>query len=352
MRHIGSIANANEAETFSAYLTIQGVANQIELEENEYNVWVKDEDQLKNAIRLLEDYQKNPQDEKYKGVVEEARKRIDAEIEERKQAQKNIVNVRDRWPSGAKRRAPLTITLIVISCVVGLLTSFGYVPTDPSGAVDIKKTSAAMKALSFNYVEGEAARKIVNAKKSDDDIRLRFASLFRGEVWRAFTPIFIHFGAIHLLFNMIWMFILARLVEDRFGTPFFAIIVLLSALLPNLAGCAVPEAIDGHGPAYSNGNPAYIMGLLGGMSGVVYGVFGFAWIRGYLDPACGIRLAPSTIIIFIVWFFIGCTPLDEAWLNMSISNWGHGGGLVVGMAIAWISFQLDRAKFVNRSRKS
>src|SRR5205085_2056774 len=56
----------------------------------------------------------------------------------------------------------------------------------------------------------------------------------RGEVWRLVTPILLHFGIAHLVFNMIWLYQLGGLVELRKGHLAMAAIVLASAVVSNL----------------------------------------------------------------------------------------------------------------------
>ncbi len=88
-----------------------------------------------------------------------------------------------------------------------------------------------------------------------------------------------------------------------------------------------------------------------GMSGVVYGLFGFAWVRSTLDPSAGFLIPQSTVIILIAWMLLGFTPFDEQLIGMRMANWGHGAGLVVGMAVAFLSVQLNRSRTVKRSGK-
>ena len=64
----------------------------------------------------------------------------------------------------------------------------------------------------------------------------------------------------------------------------------------------------------------------GGMSGVVFAIFGYAWMKTRYEPSSGIMLPPTTIIFVLIYFVIcftgGLGP---------IANWAHGGGLVVGV---------------------
>jgi len=70
----------------------------------------------------------------------------------------------------------------------------------------------------------------------------------------------------------------------------------------------------------------------GGMSGVVYGLLGYIWIRGKLDPGSGLFLHRETVIMMIVWFFLCFT----GWVG-DIANGAHAGGLLIGMACGWLS---------------
>ena len=332
MRHIGSINDSSQAERFAAYLTTQGIANHVELEGDEHDGWIKDEDQLERAKNELQSFDTEPNHARYVNAVEQAEELLREKIENRKRMQKNVVNVRERWPKGVRRKAPMTITLIIISGIVALLTGFGF-----------NLESPANKALSFVSVEGERAAEIHEDRSSDDDLRYRLASVLRGEIWRVFTPIFLHFGPVHLIFNMIMLFQLGRLLEDRYGTLFFALLVVLAAVLPNLLQGIVPQAVEGSAPFFaktSDGQPILI-GSFAGISGVVYGLFGFAWIRSTLDPNCGFQLPAFTIVLFIGWLFLGFSNLDEQWLNIAMANWGHGGGLAVGMLVAYLSMQFS-----------
>jgi GlpG protein len=67
-------------------------------------------------------------------------------------------------------------------------------------------------------------------------------------------------------------------------------------------------------------------GLFGGMSGVNYGLFGYAWVRGRLDPGSSIWVAPNIALYMIGWFVI-CLFMTN------VANGAHAGGLIAGAAM-------------------
>jgi GlpG protein len=81
------------------------------------------------------------------------------------------------------------------------------------------------------------------------------------------------------------------------------------------------------GQTYIGNSPAF-----GGMSGVVYGLLGYIWVRGKCDPASGLYLHPSTVVMMLVWFFACLTGMIG-----HIANAAHGVGLVMGMAWGYLS---------------
>lgn len=141
-----------------------------------------------------------------------------------------------------------------------------------------------------------------------------YARLLAGELWRLWTPAFVHFGALHILFNGFWMFDLGAAVERTHGTRFMVALVGLSAAISNLAQLAL------------GGSPNF-----GGLSGVVYALVGHVWLRGRFDPASGLRLDSQTVVLLLGWLALGFTGF------MHMANYAHLGGLVVGCAFGYLS---------------
>ncbi|MEZ6093579.1 MAG: rhomboid family intramembrane serine protease [Pirellulaceae bacterium] len=256
MRLIGTLDDAQYAERFSAWLLAEGIENHVEKDSKQYQVWIKNEDQVKQAAKLLEEFVATPGDSKYSEAFARVAKIQRQEVEKRKAYQRNVVK------AGSNIRGagtPLTITLLVICCAVALLTRFGE---------DYESTwieSLAFTSVGIDEVF-DPNRPLTD---SLDENWLKLWSVTHGQIWRLVTPIFIHYGTTHLIFNMIWLFQLGRFIERREGTTWMAVLVFVSAAISNLVQVIAPW--DGLSLGI-NGNQQIIAGL-GGMSGVVYALF-------------------------------------------------------------------------------
>ena len=136
----------------------------------------------------------------------------------------------------------------------------------------------------------------------------------RGEVWRLFTPMFVHFGLPHLFFNMWWMLDLGTMIERRQSARLLLALVLVIAALSNFG-------------QYLIGGPVF-----GGMSGVVYGLIGYIWLRGKLDLTSGLFLHSTTVMMAMIWFVLCLVHVIP-----NVANTAHSVGLGVGIAWGYIS---------------
>jgi GlpG protein len=137
-----------------------------------------------------------------------------------------------------------------------------------------------------------------------------FGDVLSGEVWRIITPIFIHFGILHLLFNMMWLWDMGRALEILKGRLFLGLFVAVTGIASNLAQYVITQSPN-----------------FGGMSGVVYALLGYVWMQGRFNRAFGFALHQSTVIMMAGWFVLCWTGLLGP-----IANWAHTGGLLIGMA--------------------
>ncbi|MFZ6875555.1 rhomboid family intramembrane serine protease [Undibacterium sp. Di27W] len=178
----------------------------------------------------------------------------------------------------------VSIVLIALSALVALLSSFG----------------TSMQDLRPLFI-------------SDPD-QVGFASILSGQIWRVVTPAFIHFGPMHLIFNLLWVWDLGAVIENRKGPGFYLGFFLVAAVVSNIFQYLL------------SGNPYF-----GGMSGVVYGLFAYVWIRGRYDPAFKGIMRQATVNMMLIWFVLCWTGLLGP-----IANWAHSMGLLVGAVWAYL----------------
>ncbi|MBA3288969.1 MAG: rhomboid family intramembrane serine protease [Acidimicrobiia bacterium] len=136
------------------------------------------------------------------------------------------------------------------------------------------------------------------------DLGLFGVAIEQGEWWRLITSGFLHFGIIHIAFNMLLLFQLGQLLEPAIGRVRFALLYV-AALLGGSAGALILQPGEFHG----------------GASGAVFGLMGAAAIgmhlRGVNPFSTGIG-SVLLINLFITFTLPG------------ISIGGHLGGIVAG----------------------
>ena len=148
--------------------------------------------------------------------------------------------------------------------------------------------------------------------------------LVDGQLWRIITPIFIHFGIIHLVFNMMWLYDLGGIIETKWSSIRLLILVAIIGSISNAAQFVINGDFT-HGIQYANA-------LSGGMSGVVYGLFGYIWIRSIREPSLGLHLNRQTVIMMLGWLVYCMTGLMGY-----IGNTAHAVGLLVGIGAGLIA---------------
>lgn len=132
------------------------------------------------------------------------------------------------------------------------------------------------------------------------------------QFWRLLTPAFLHFSLMHLLFNLLWIWVAGGLIEQKHGRGTLLSLFFLTAILPNIAQYFVS------GP------------LFGGMSGVVYGLIGYVWLSDKLGFWPRLGLPKALIGFMLFWLMLGYSGL-LTWIGLgSIANTAHLAGLLSG----------------------
>ena len=303
MRQIATSGDEAAARKFCDYLLTLKIATRLLPEGQETGLWVCDEDKVDLARQEYQRFLEEPADPRYDKAPEAARALRRKEERKEKDYRARTTRLRDRidgTPSAADR--PLTIALIVVAVLVTLGSNFGDPPT-----------SAVAQALSIAPFEVFGKLTVWHG----------LDAIASGEVWRVVTPIFLHFGILHLVFNAMMMLSLGGRVEASRGTLRFLALVLVLAVASNVCQYYLQWDMGSNPPLSLRNSPRF-----GGLSGVVYGLFGYAWMKMRFAPGVGLGVSRETVLIMLVWFAVCLT----GYLG-PIANVAHAAGLVFGMAI-------------------
>jgi GlpG protein len=330
MRQVGTLTSETSARRFAAWLLAQRIEAHAEQEQSSWVVWVRDEDQLSKSREEFAHFCDHPDDAKYLGAEKSAEAVIRENEVRRRQAKGNVVEMRGRWGTsampGVNRKTPVVMMLIGVSAVVALLT-WNDTMERPEATQELGGTYRTLL-----FVDPLDAHRAPNGElRRQTDM---WASIRQGEVWRLITPIFIHYGLMHIVFNVMMLFSFGTAVEARRGPAFMLILVVLVAVLSN-AGQATEAMMRG------------IEERFGGLSGVCYGLFGYILIKSRFDDRERYFLSPGTTFLALAWLVLCILrefPAFRGFLDAlpSTANTIHVVGLITGAAIAYVPLVVKR----------
>jgi len=135
-----------------------------------------------------------------------------------------------------------------------------------------------------------------------------------GQTWRLVSPIFLHFGVLHMVFNGYALYLLGRMVENLYGSRRFLVLFMTSGVA-SIAG------------SYIGSDQMSV-----GASGAIFGLLGAAVLVGYKHKD---DIPPA----FRRFFGRGMMPWVLLNLGMGlmipgIDNWAHVSGLIAGVAVS------------------
>lgn len=138
--------------------------------------------------------------------------------------------------------------------------------------------------------------------------------ILAGEYWRLITPIFVHLGFSHILFNSFSLIIFAPALERTLGSFTFIIVYLVAGIAANIATLLI--------------QPAYFTHV--GASGAIFGLFGIylAFVffkKGLIHSNDQQIIIPIAVVSVIMTF-----------LQPNINITGHIFGLISGILIGKI----------------
>lgn len=373
MRIVGTLSHENHARRLSNYLISQGISNNCEVNFDalhghmSYQIWIHEEDKIKEATAIFVEFERNPSDRKFDAPMPEP-ERVPLEEDD---------PMEEKVPPH-RFGAHLTNLLIAICALVFFLNTLQQIPLRKEGLSEdtflitplqaelmydlppafeeLEKIIEKYEIADQKYTEvpSEVKAEIVKvtqapywkgvyswvvAKIKGEDTSPGEGPLFiqirKGEIWRLITPCVLHQDLLHILFNMLWLWYLGRPIEQRIG-PFRTLLL------------SVVAGVGANTIQYFMSGPFFI-----GYSGIVTALAGFIWMRERKAPWEGYPLNRATILFLL--FFIGAIFVIQvvAFLIQifsthnfapNIANTAHIVGALIGAYLGKFRFFSQRVK--------
>lgn len=377
MRLIGTLNNENSARRIASYLKQKGIDSNCEVSfdaktgQMSYLLWVLDEDKIPAATAEFDRFQKEPSNAEFDAPV--ALRMAEEEPDTVEDEEEEDAEVR----GAAGKKTPLTFALLILCAAIflfnamqefsmkeeGLQTVFLMTPIQAGLLYDLPPAIAALEEM-IKQKTVAAGQKIENlapevqarlqeiekmpfwrgcydwvvlkitGKDTSQAEGPLFARIRQGEVWRLFSPCVLHSEFLHILFNMIWLWVLGRPIEQRIG-------LAKTGLLSVAAG------VSSNTIQYLVSGPFFI-----GYSGIVMALAGFIWMRQRIAPWEGYPLNRTTVL-FLLLFVASMFVLSfvSFFLQIfttvafapNIANTAHIAGALIGALLGRYSFFAQRA---------
>jgi GlpG protein len=317
MRLIGHLTEKTNALTFSDFLYVQGIGNEVESEKEGWAIWIHGEDEVPRARELLEEYKTNPADPRYKKSAAQAENlKVQERLSEEDAKDRYFDKSRVFRETRSYRIGPLTVALVLV-CVGVTIAA-----TKNNHFVDL------FSITQFEYQSTIKGTQVVWTGG--------FPEIRAGQWWRLITPIFLHAGMVHLIFNSLAVLDLGSMIESRRGSLRLLLLVIVLAIVSNLAQYWIEL------PTFKDFSLKFLRGMPNfcGISGVAFGLMGYIWMKSRFDPDSGFFLNKQAVMMMLVWFgicFAGVLPVNFA-------NTAHTAGLLMGMGIGYGSSLLAKRR--------
>lgn len=385
MRLIKTFDTESLAGRCSLFLKKMRIENRIEIasEENlknkSYYLWIENEDKVEKARKYLEDFEKDPLNNKFDvslakiypqneddgdvvGMEESDKKQeVNPPLDKKKSFSLNKTELITSFiliicifvyllnlfqESDIKKRNPKLSYVILTPVQKALLFDVPYIlieldkviknfDFDPSKDLndqpkEVKEEIA--KIENKPYWQGFYNILISEKGFSDQFKKVKgtlFESLRKKELWRLFSPCLLHRDFLHLLFNMLWLWLLGRQMEGRLSKFKYIFFILIVGIVSNIF-------------QYFMSGPNFM-----GYSGVITGMVGFIYARQKIAPWEGYPLQKSVYLFLGVYvavmFLLSFVSFFSDFLGMdlfstNIANTAHIAGAVIGYLLGRMTF--------------
>lgn len=382
MRFIGKFSDPSKAESFSKYLTSEGVENRLEkIINNDWGsdnygtiaaaVWIIDEDQLDKAKLAIEQFHLNPDDVSFTVGTPPPPPESAPKLSHLKPAPKPPKSPK----KSTDRMGPITLYLLVLCSLLFLFNQYNapaltkitvglpYTPVlssplrkemlfdYPKAYTYIDKIVALFGADKYETVqqlppEGQAlfqkyletpiwqgiytySLEWFNPPKIPTPVGNFMEKIREGELWRTFTPCLMHADIFHLIFNMLWLAVLGRQMEAHLSKSRYIFFMLITGIITNFA-------------QYLMSGSNFI-----GYSGVICAMLAFIWMRQKKAAWEGYQMQQSAfsfVLFFVLAIFAAqavsflLEAANVTKLSINIANTAHIVGGICGALLGKLSF--------------
>lgn len=387
MRWIGKLDSEQQGQTFSSFLNQKNISHHIEVEKKtewensdygliQCQIWIDEENQVKEATDWLNLFKSHPEEALFHQTLLHS-----AGTLQDLSSFHSIESKLDSSPASSKTTAwqtqPLgfvTRLILAICCTLFILTQLtstkakipapfagwesftspveqallydfphfyelmqdlltSYSKTSPLSLEkfetnnqpliqELKKTPFWSGIYSLWFVKKEGVKQIIEATPLFEKIR-------QGEVWRLFTPALMHQDIFHIFFNMLWLLVLGKQIEQRLHFWPYIFFIITVGIFSNTA-------------QYLMIGPNFI-----GFSGVLCGMMAFIWTRQVQAPWEGYQIDRLTLIFMLI-FILGMAAIQllaffaERFFSLSfslnIANTAHVIGGLVGFLLGRLNY--------------
>lgn len=315
MRKIGELDHRANAIRFCDYLltkSISAMAETVDEGSDKWVIWIRDEDQMSLARQEFAEFRQQPDAAKYdvEKQAEQIRTQQQQVNQSRLKLQRKVGG--PAWGGAGTNltKTPRLTMAIVLICVVNFFVTDPGLERPPSSP-GVQVFEALKFVSTQDYIE------------SDGD---PLASIKKGEIWRVFTPNLLHANIMHLLFNMMALFFLGGAIERLHSPQFLGLMVLATGIVAIVMQAVMPATVGGS---------PHVLGI----SGSVYGLFGYLWIRPLVQPTFPNLLPPTTVMIML-GFMVAFIVMPN-FVGQSVANIAHVAGLFAGILCAVIAARVN-----------
>lgn len=382
MRLIGAIDDDRKGILFSQFLEKKGIHHQIEIltdrdwGSHDYgttkcNIWISDEDQVDEAMQWLDFFKQNPDDPIFIQASKVELPPLPPQVTSK--AQSGQQKKQSLWD--LQSMGPITRFLLIGCCLLFFIAQFITPVTDAPANFPATPlfSSPIEKEILFDYphtydlvdrliklygfeaiqdpndlpVEGKALIEKINHtpfwqgiysivlkdgfKSIPEKMKTTpmFEKIHDGQVWRLVSPIVFHADLFHLFFNMLWLMVLGKQIEQRLSPVRYLSFILIVAIFSNTS-------------QYLMSGPNFI-----GFSGVLCGMLTFIWMRQKYAAWEGYQLDKTTIammLIFILamaaiqFFSFFLEKVSDITISPGIANMAHLSGAFLGVILGRLNF--------------